>query len=42
MAMQTQTPTGSGQDQTAEEKIRQLRELFADCLLYTSPSPRDS
>src|SRR5262245_64438249 len=30
MAMQTQTPTGSGQDQTAEEKIRQLRALFAD------------
>ena len=30
--MTTQTPaaTGAGQDLTAEEKINQLRELFAD------------
>ena len=30
MAMQTQTPTGSEQDQTVEQKIQQLRDLFAD------------
>ena len=30
MATPTQSPTGREQDQTAEEKIRQLRELFAD------------
>src|SRR5690348_8986828 len=30
MATQSQTPTGSEQAQTAEEKIQQLRELFAD------------
>src|SRR4051794_6601401 len=30
MATQTQTPTGSEYDQGAEEKIRQLRALFAD------------
>ena len=30
MATQTQTPTGSGQVHAAEEKIRELRELFAD------------
>jgi hypothetical protein len=28
--MQTQTPVANGQDQSTEEKIRQLRELFAD------------
>ena len=30
MQTQTQTPTGQEQGQTAEEKIKQLRELFAD------------
>lgn len=30
MVMQTQTPTRPEQDQTTEEKIRQLRALFAD------------
>jgi hypothetical protein len=30
MATQTQTPTGPKQNQAGEEKIRQLRELFAD------------
>jgi hypothetical protein len=30
MATQTQTSTRAQQDQTADEKIRQLRELFAD------------
>jgi hypothetical protein len=30
MAMQTQTSTSSGQDQAAEEKVRQLRAPFAD------------
>jgi hypothetical protein len=30
MATQPQTPTGPEQDQTVEEKIQQLRELFAD------------
>ena len=30
MATQTQAPAGATQDQTAEEKIRQLRALFAD------------
>src|SRR5690349_22888358 len=30
MQTQTQTPTGQEQSQTAEEKIQQLRELFAD------------
>jgi hypothetical protein len=30
MTTETTTATGSGQDATAEEKINQLRELFAD------------
>ena len=30
MAMQTQTSTGPDQDQAVEEKIQQLRKLFAD------------
>src|SRR5215510_11681902 len=30
MATQVQTQTGTNQDKTAEEKIRQLRELYAD------------
>ena len=30
MVMQTQTSTGPDQDRTAEEKIQQLRDLFAD------------
>ena len=30
MQKQTQTPTGSEQDQTAEEKVQYLRELYAD------------
>ena len=30
MATQTETTTGPEQNQTADEKIQQLRELFAD------------
>jgi hypothetical protein len=30
MTTETSTATGSGQDATVEEKINQLRELFAD------------
>ena len=30
-----------GQEQTPDEFIEQLVNVFKDCLLYTSPSPRD-
>ena len=30
-----------GQEQTPDEFIDQLVNVFKDCLLYTSPSPRD-
>ena len=32
---------GLGMDQSELEHLKPIYELYMDCLLYTSPSPRD-